>query len=212
MLLPDSLTKTCRACNQNLPAAAFSINKRNSDGLQSYCKECNKAKQRAYHKTPKGRETLARGAAKQKATGYNIFGKGAITKLQQSAANRNLTCHLTQQTLAAWWHSTPDTCHYCYSTIDEYLSLRDQLLAYTGFDHEVLKFGRFFRSPKHVAIQHMTIDRRDNSGGYELDNIVKSCWICNSLKNDFWTEAQMQGLAPPMIADLQNRLRGPQRG
>jgi hypothetical protein len=38
----------------------------------------------------------------------------------------------------------------------------------------------------------MTIDRADNVRGYDLGNIVKCCWICNSLKRDFFAPQEMQ--------------------
>ena len=34
--------KFCRKCGRMLPIEMFNINRRNSDGRQSYCKECSK--------------------------------------------------------------------------------------------------------------------------------------------------------------------------
>jgi hypothetical protein len=39
--------KRCRKCESNLPESSFGSHKDRSDGLQSYCREC----QRAYHHT-----------------------------------------------------------------------------------------------------------------------------------------------------------------
>ena len=198
--------KTCRACGTDKPVSEFPTNNRNRDGLHSYCKVCQQAKTKEYYQTPAGKESMRRGAAKLQEAGYYKTGKGAIAKFQISAEAKGLICTLTQAELEIWWQTTPNNCHYCGSTIEEYRSLRDHILTYTGLDYEVLKFGRFFRSPKHQAIKDMTIDRRDNSQGYKLGNIVKACWICNSLKNDFWTEAQMQMVAPQIMRDLRHAL------
>lgn len=40
-------TKLCKSCQEEKPSEAFHANARNSDGLQSYCKACNLAKQAA---------------------------------------------------------------------------------------------------------------------------------------------------------------------
>ena len=35
-------TKYCKRCNKTLPRKMFSVNKANKDGLQFYCKTCQK--------------------------------------------------------------------------------------------------------------------------------------------------------------------------
>ena len=194
----SDLLKTCSKCKESKPLTEFHKNRGNKDGLHNYCKECNRANTAAYYKTDAGKASIK----KQQESGYYRVGKGAIAKFRIAAAAKGRECTLTQQALESWWQATPDTCHYCTTTTENYQAIRDMLLAYPGHNPEILRFGRFFRSPKHQAIQDMTIDRRDNTQGYTLGNIVKACWICNSLKNDFWTEAEMQRLAPPMMARL----------
>lgn len=39
--------KRCAACGRSLPATAFYAHKTHTDGLQSRCKECQKARRRA---------------------------------------------------------------------------------------------------------------------------------------------------------------------
>ena len=198
LILGPVTHKTCRACKVEKPASEFNKLLRSKDGLQAYCRACHTLKMQAYQQTDAGK--LA--AKKQHESGYYRIGKGAIANMQRSSANRGQICTVTQEELASWWQAIPDTCHYCTTTTENYQAIRDMLLTYPGHNPEILRFGRFFRSPKHQAIQHLTIDRKDNTEGYTLDNIVKACWICNSLKNDFWTEAEMQRLAPPMMARL----------
>ena len=51
-------------------------------------------------------------------------------------------------------------------------------------------------------IKSMTIDRKNNSKGYEYGNIVKACWLCNKIKGPFLTSSQMKMVAPNLIEEL----------
>jgi hypothetical protein len=42
-----SVTKTCRRCDQPLPATSFPANRRLNDGLSSWCRDCHRAAVRA---------------------------------------------------------------------------------------------------------------------------------------------------------------------
>lgn len=56
--------KTCVKCKQEKPLLEFHKNSRSSDGLHSYCKDCNRAQALAHIKAEKARKTLARAAKK----------------------------------------------------------------------------------------------------------------------------------------------------
>lgn len=45
----EEKTKKCRVCGRELPLTAFSKNRRERDGLNRRCKECDNAYQRAYN-------------------------------------------------------------------------------------------------------------------------------------------------------------------
>ncbi len=49
--------KTCRRCLVEKPADRFSPTKKNRDGLQSYCKECNAAYARATNNPERNKRT-----------------------------------------------------------------------------------------------------------------------------------------------------------
>lgn len=51
----EEKTKKCRVCGRELPLTAFSKNRRERDGLNNRCRECDNAYQRAY-KARKGAE------------------------------------------------------------------------------------------------------------------------------------------------------------
>jgi hypothetical protein len=213
--------KRCTKCGRSKSSSEFSRHPKTKDGLQSWCKRCLGAATQAYLKTEKGKAilrraqkryfssvkgkaALRRGFKKLSDAGYYRFGKGAISILRSNARRRSLAFNLTEETLTRWWNDNPDVCAYCGITIQEFKKIRNFLMSYQGSDDEILRFKRrFFRSPKHAAINWMTLDRTDNSRGYSVGDICKSCWICNSLKGEILTAKEMRKIAK----DVMNRLR-----
>ncbi|WP_291995117.1 hypothetical protein [Candidatus Accumulibacter sp. ACC003] len=57
-------TKTCVKCKQEKSVVDFHKNSRSTDGLHSYCKECNRAQALAHIKAEKARKALLRAAKK----------------------------------------------------------------------------------------------------------------------------------------------------
>jgi len=57
-------TKVCVKCKQEKPVIEFHKNSRSTDGLHSYCKECNRAQALAHIKAEKERTVLLRAAKK----------------------------------------------------------------------------------------------------------------------------------------------------
>jgi hypothetical protein len=199
--------KLCRKCNQTKPLdGGFHKNRAAADGLQAYCKQCMNLGTSAYQKTEKGSVGLRRARKKQDDSGYHRFGKGGVATLRASAKNRNIAFDLTADSLETWWHATPDTCDYCGISIADYFAVRDAVLAYEGTDGEITKYRRFFRTRTQRGIRWMTIDRVNNSEGYTLSNMVKACWICNSLKSNFFTADDMKAICPGLMARLRARL------
>lgn len=224
--------KICARCHKQKPLSEFHKNSRTKDGLHSYCKKCNafKAKQyqktekgkiklkayqkkyyqsdkgkaslRKYFQSDKGKVALKRGLNKKIDEGYYRYGKGAISILKQNAKKRGIDFNLTAENLEDWWHSAPDICYYCGLSLVEYIRIRDFIISYRGMNFKITKFKRFYRSPKHQGIRWMTLDRKDNYKGYEISNIVKSCWICNSLKSDFFSVEDMKNITPKIVRNL----------
>lgn len=199
-------TKRCVRCEEDKLLTEVHRNSRSKDGLHSYCKKCNIEKVTAHSKTDKGKASLKRALAKAADKGYYRYGKGAIPILKQGAEKRGIAFDLTAHVLEQWWHSEPDACYYCKNDLSEYLALRDFVLSYVGNNNEIKKFKRFYRNPKHQSIRWMTIDRVDNERGYVIENLVKACWICNSLKSDFFDGVQMGQMAPVIIGKLKREI------
>jgi hypothetical protein len=215
--------KCCTKCNDLKEESLFPRNKLASDGLGSWCKSCVAQNSAAYFKTERGREALRkaqtryfssekgkaalkRGIKKQTDAGYYRFGKGAIPILRQGAKARGISFELTVETLEAWWRSVPDSCVYCGISVEDHRKLRDFIQGYAGDNFTIKRFLRFYRSPKHASINWMTIDRIDNDIGYEISNIVKCCWFCNSLKSDFFTPEEMLKFSPAIMEGLKKAI------
>jgi hypothetical protein len=175
--------KRCSKCKCEKPLEDFPANTLTRDGRGSWCKNCCAA----YYKTTRGRDAVLRAVKRQQDAGYYRFGRGAIPILKQGAEARGIPFSLTAESLESWWHEVPDACSYCGITTEEYKRLRDRIVAYAGTDHDILKFKRVFRSPKHAAINWLTLDRVDNSQGYTLDNLVKCCWFVSVRPTPFLT-------------------------
>lgn len=200
--------KRCSKCRCEKPPEDFPKNKLTQDGRGSWCRACCAT----YSKTPRGKAALARGIKRQQDAGYYRFGKGAIPILKQGAEARGIAFSLSAEALETWWHQAPDACSYCGITTDDYKRLRDFVVSYDGTDYEILKFRRIFRSSKHAAINWLTLDRVDNSRGYELNNLVKCCWFCNSIKGSLLSALDMRVIAKNVIQRLQERIAGASLG
>lgn len=50
------------------------------------------------------------------------------------------------------------------------------------------------------------LDRRDNSLGYLLDNVVSCCWLCNTIKNNRLTETETQMIGRVLRTIRENRI------
>lgn len=199
-------TKRCALCKSEKPTTEFYKAPRNKDGLYSYCKSCSAAKMSVYQKTPKGRKAVKGAVQKKVSQGYYIFGKGAISKLNHRVKGRVIENYLTPETLESWWQQTPDKCHYCNSSIGGFLQLKKAIISYDGDNFEISKFNRFFKAKTHRGIKWMTLDRADNDKGYQIDNLVKACWICNSIKGDFFDADLMRKIAPIIMQRLKDEI------
>lgn len=94
--------------------------------------------------------------------------------MKQRAKRGKLTMAMSQEEFIAWFKQQEKCCHYCGAT-----------------EKMMSKSGR-----KKVSL---TVDRRDNDTGYQLDNICLACHRCNKEKSDFFTEAQWMDIATKYI-------------
>lgn len=173
---------------------------------QYYAKPENKEKHRQYYaeyfadpvRKEKHRETVKR---------YSKTEEGTYLNIKNGAKSRNIPFLLTQAEFQMWWNGTEDICEYCKTTAEEYVRLRDIVMQYDGCNHQISRFKRAFKSTRHQQISRLTLDRKDNSRGYEISNLAKACWFCNNIKGDFFTVKEMKAMMPRIIAQLQQAIR-----
>lgn len=140
-------TKRCSACRESKPLTEFPRNRRNTDGLQPYCRICYNKYFKQYGLTPRGRYNKLRS---------NCYASGAPLNISVNA-------------FITWYEAQPQTCYYC------------------GI--ELVNGGA--RS----GFTSLTIDRRDDTRGYELGNMVLACRRCNLMKGNWLTEQQTLEIA-----------------
>lgn len=184
--------KECRHCHKELDDSCFSKNPRNRDGLHSYCKKCVAEIAKEYNRT-KGKEKQKRIYKNQIDSGYFRFGHGAFVNMKNSAKKRGVQFDLSEEELKLWWQALDDKCEYCGSTIDQYIKIRDFVLNYSGNNQLIKSIKKtVYNTERTKKISTMTIDRIDSNESYNGKNLVKACWICNSLKSNKmnYTEAK----------------------
>ena len=76
----------------------------------------------------------------------------------------------TMEEFIKWYSSQRKICYYC-DLSEENINL---------FDWKTN--GR---------VKRLTLDRRNNNRGYELNNLVLACYLCNAVKNNVFTEQEM---------------------
>lgn len=170
-------TKYCKRCKEEKSIQAFSRNRCRKDGLQDYCKECNKALLLQW--TEKNPDRLAQNLAKWAKNNpdkrkyylknYRRTGIVKARELRRKAKERGNSFDLTIEEFANWFDSQEKCCHYCGCEVFEYSDLpqgKKQLLG-------------------------LTIDRKDNDKSYSVDNIAIACRRCNLMKGSWLNEEQM---------------------
>lgn len=94
---------------------------------------------------------------------YCYTPSGRYIWLKSSARRKGRDVEFTRQEFTEWLGQQSLSCHYCGQAL---------ILGEKGWSA-------------------FSIDRRDNSGGYALDNIVLACKRCNVIKGQWFTEEQM---------------------
>ena len=100
---------------------------------------------------------------------YNYSVKGKYTKLNLRAKAAGISVDIKQGEFIEWYGQQKLLCHYCNAALN------------TGQGQK--------------KMDGYSIDRMDNSKGYELDNITLCCNRCNMAKGSWFTEKQMLEIA-----------------
>jgi 5-methylcytosine-specific restriction endonuclease McrA len=90
--------------------------------------------------------------------------------LKQNAIQRNIKFDLDKGNFINWYNNQEKACHYCGRTLENIIS-------------DIKETSRYK--------SRLSIDRKDNDKGYELNNIVLACYRCNTIKGEYFTEQEM---------------------
>jgi hypothetical protein len=100
-----------------------------------------------------------------------------FSRLKSQAKVRNIPMFFNECYFDKWLNDQPDVCHYCGVHVKELKDSKDK------------------------KKRNLTIDRKDNSVGYSLENICLACFRCNNMKSDFfgydeWVKIAAQYIKP----------------
>ena len=212
--------KICLKCKRELDIINFGKNIFTKDGLNCYCKDClqiyrdsHKEQKRIYrenhkeeskkHRQEHKKQISKRGKIYYKinrqkileqAKGYRKSTKG-IERMQKysidpkhiyfviknSAIHRNIEFNLTEEIFNNWYNNQEQKCYYCNRSIQ--------------------KIKKDIKEDKRYK-NRLSIDRKNNNRGYEINNIVLACSRCNIVKGNYFTEQQMLELGKKLYPDL----------
>jgi hypothetical protein len=94
--------------------------------------------------------------------------------IKSSAKKRDIDLSLNISEFIDWYISQPPECYYCEIQINELKKIKRK---------------------KSI----MTIDRKENSLGYTLDNICLACFRCNNMKSNFFKSNEWKEIASKYI-------------
>jgi hypothetical protein len=98
---------------------------------------------------------------------HNLSPKRIFEIVKYNAEKRKIPININEYEFTTWWNNSSNNCYYC----------KRELQAADEF------FGK--------RTGRLSVDRIENQKGYELDNIVKACWLCNRIKADIFTKDEM---------------------
>lgn len=98
----------------------------------------------------------------KKSKEYYKTGAGRYFRLRNDAKRRATKFSLGKEEFIDWFDRQDKKCYYCGVEVN---------------------MGSW--SSRNQRRRLLTFDRKDNSKGYSLENIVICCWRCNGIKSDY---------------------------
>jgi hypothetical protein len=110
--------------------------------------------------------------------------------LKNNASKRGIEFTSTKEEFIQWWTTTDRRCTYC-GILEKDLS----------------------RTWPNIRNAHgrLSVERLDGGKGYQLDNIALACYICNTIRNEFFTAEEMETTLAPVLRQLVERRLHPSR-
>jgi len=88
---------------------------------------------------------------------------------------------LSKEQFRIWYENTPKICVYC------------------GIPEEIWELIPYIKHWGTRSIKKLCVDRMDNNQGYEINNIVLACQMCNSTKGGILTYNEMREIGEKYI-------------
>ena len=176
-----SVTKECLRCHKVFPKTSeyFYFVRAKRMGGKKYpkqvCKACSAELQRVWRKARSASLTekmMEKQRVRQRRLHHTPLGVYQRLKKEREVL-------IAKDEFIMWYNSQPRKCYYC--------GLEESRLPLVS---DVLN-SRIYR---------LTIDRMDNSRGYERGNLALCCLRCNLIKADFFTPSEMEEIGKKYIA------------
>ena len=163
--------KICSRCKGTKPIDDFCYNKVAKDGRNVWCRKCAAENQKKWISNNRERYNKKCLAYHRK---FRNSPRGKYRCLRNSAREQGREVAFACDEFVAWFERQKPECRYCGQSLE-------------------------MNKTSPMTMKHLTIDRRDNSIHYTLENIVLACGRCNWIKGAWFTEQEMVEIAQKYI-------------
>lgn len=165
------LSKYCPSCKQDKPLSDFASSKNRKLGVDSYCRLCNAIKHKEWKDNHREQYKAKRRRTRRS---WGFTPRGIYDRLCMNAHNgAGKKVLFSSDEFLIWLMAQDRVCHYCGRKLTMGLKEGDGI----------------------KGSMKLTIDRKNNSLPYSIDNIVLSCRRCNAMKGCRLTESETINLA-----------------
>lgn len=197
-----SKQKQCTKCKILKNKSEFYKEKKSIDGFHIYCKECLRKNQKIYKLNNIDKVRLRNKAYKERIKKedpdrlknhdlkYRNSARGHYTKIKQRDEERNTErLEINFKKFEDWFECQNYACNYCGISHENFMKVRKKIT-----------YGKISR------YKSLTIDRKDNSQNYSLENICISCGLCNYLKGWVFSENEFKQISRKYISPYYRNL------
>ena len=172
-------TKRCSKCGRILPITEFHKDKSRKDGLQCWCKDCQKAMKKEWYQSNKD-------AILKKQAAYNQANKCKIA--EYNAAYYQANKGKIAECKAAYIDPQTHPMNWARNMVNAYRQIdRDRF----GDDSQTITAEWFldniaYKPCAHCGVQRIGLvgcNRLDNTKGHTIDNVEPCCFKCNAKEN-----------------------------
>lgn len=161
------LSRMCTACRVDKPINDFHPRAAGRFGRRRQCRECRKVCARRWY-----RKNLEKSRRRGREAARAFLNSHPSTRsfysVKGGAQRRGVKFLLSREDFKQWWLEQDAQCHYC---------------------------GLNAAGNKAYQGRRLSVDRKNNSEGYSLDNIVLACDRCNISKGSVFSYSEWKEIA-----------------